>query len=165
MLICTFAGHRNVFDSSIEAKVRSSIDELLQEDDEFIFYTGGIGEFDDLCSTAVRAAKKKYINKKIKLILCEPYMKQSINKNKEFLYTLYDDIEIPITLMGCHPKGAIEKRNRLMVEQSDFLIAYVTQENGGAFRTLKYAIKIGVPFVNLSNNTLVSPGCNSSNYV
>lgn len=68
-------------------------------------------------------------------------MKQSINTNKEYLYELYDDIEIPTALKGCHPKAAIEKRNRLMVERADLLITYVVYESGGAFRTLNYATK------------------------
>lgn len=39
------------------------------------------------------------------------------------------------------PKFAIIKRNEWMIDKSDFLIAYVEHNWGGAYRTLEYAKK------------------------
>lgn len=50
MTTCTFAGHREVYQPMMDAKIEKAIRELLQTDSEFIFYTGGMGEFDSKCA-------------------------------------------------------------------------------------------------------------------
>ena len=59
MTVCTFAGHRDIFDSQIERKIQTTLKELLHTDTEFVFYTGGMGEFDHKCAAAVRRAKRE----------------------------------------------------------------------------------------------------------
>ena len=46
-------------------------------------------------------------------------------------------------LSGVNPKSAITKRNRWMVENSDFIVTYVCRDFGGAYSAKKYALKIG----------------------
>ena len=58
MKTCTFAGHREVFASGVEADIDSAIETILANDSDFVFYTGGMGEFDSRCSAAVRKAKR-----------------------------------------------------------------------------------------------------------
>ena len=65
MTSCTFAGHREVFQPMMDAIIDKAIQELLQTDSEFIFYTGGLGEFDSKYASAVRLAKRKYPHLKI----------------------------------------------------------------------------------------------------
>lgn len=43
---------------------------------------------------------------------------------------MYDEVYVPGELAGVHPKSAITKRNRLMVDQSQYLIAYVHRDFG-----------------------------------
>ena len=38
LAVCTFAGHREVFSSSIEADIDCALEEIIQTDDDFIFY-------------------------------------------------------------------------------------------------------------------------------
>ena len=54
MTTCTFAGHREVYQPMMDAKIEKAIRELLQTNSEFIFYTGGMGEFDSKCASTVR---------------------------------------------------------------------------------------------------------------
>lgn len=57
------------------------------------------------------------------------------NTLKIFDDTIYPDIEkVP-------PGFAIIKRNEWMIDNSDFLIAYVKNDFGGAYKTLQYAEK------------------------
>lgn len=51
---------------------------------------------------------------------------------KKFDNTIYPEIE------NVPPKFAIIKRNEWMIDKSDFLIAYVEHNCGGAYRTLGY---------------------------
>ena len=52
--------------------------------------------------------------------------------------------------MGVHYKAAIKKRNRWMVDQADKILAYVYRDFGGAFDTIKYALRTGKPVLNLA---------------
>ena len=150
MTACTFAGHREVYHPTIDEKLEKVIRELLQTDSEFIFYTGGMGEYDSKCSPAVRSAKRWYPHLKIHLALVIPYMSNSLNTEKEYYEYYYDEIIIPEELCGVHYKAEIEKRNHWMVDRADCLIAYLCRDFRGAFETVKYAKKKGKPVINLA---------------
>lgn len=141
MTACTFAGHRQVFAYGLVERLTIAIDNLMDADTDFVFYTGGMGEFDSLCSSAIRQAKRRRPDLNIRLLLVLPYMKQDINENKAYYEQSYDDILVPMELMGVHYKRAVKKRNRWMVERSDTLLAYVRRDFGGAYETLQYARK------------------------
>ena len=53
----------------------------------------------------------------------------------------YDDVEISQNAAGAHPKGAMQIRNREMVDRSDLVIFCVERSSGGAYQTMKYAMK------------------------
>ena len=151
MKTCTFAGHREVFASGTESDIESAIETILASDTHYIFYTGGMGEFDSKCSAAVRRAKRNHPEKNIKLFLVEPYMKTEINECKDYYEWSFDDVLIPIELADIHYKNAIKQRNKWMVDRSDYLIAYVLRDFGGAYETLKYARKKGgIVIINLA---------------
>lgn len=66
-----------------------------------------------------------------------PFFK--LNEYKEIYENDYDEIIIPSELAGVHPKSAITKRNRWMVDKSELIICYIQRDFGGAFDTIKYA--------------------------
>lgn len=150
MLICTFAGHREVYQSGIEKRLEREIETLLQTDNEFIFLLGGMGQFDDMGSSAVRAAKYRHPEKHIALVLVLPYMTNRLNTEKEYYHWKFDQIIIPEELDTAHYKSAIGLRNRWMVDQADIVIAYIHRNFGGALATVKYAQKQGKPVINLA---------------
>ena len=84
MAVCTFAGHREVFSSSIEADIDCALEEIIQTDDDFIFYSGGMGEFDKKCESAVRRIKRTHPERSIRLVLVLPYLTHEINRDKEY---------------------------------------------------------------------------------
>jgi len=148
--VCTFAGHREVYQANISDKLDEAILKIIESDDCFRFLVGGMGDFDALCSSAVRKAKRIYPNKKISLELILPYLTQELNDNKTFYESSYDDVIVPIELAGVHYKSAIGKRNRWMVENSDWLVAFVYRDFGGAYTTLRYAERKGLNILNLA---------------
>ena len=150
MTTCTFAGHRDVYQAGIVAEIEKAIHELLQTDNEFVFYTGGMGKFDDMCSSAVRSAKLQYPNLKISLLLILPYMSNRLNTDKAYYEDRYDDIIIPTELVGVHYKSAITKRNRWMVDRAAYVITYVYRDFGGAYETMKYAHRTEKNVINLA---------------
>lgn len=144
MICCTFAGHRNVPFLALRPEVKRAVEEILRLDDqEFIFYSGGSGTFDGLCETAVRDAKRAHPELDIRLKLVLPYMTNQLNTEKDFYETMYDDVIIPVELLGVHPKAAHKKRNRWMVDKASYVIAYLQYDYGGAYDTVRYASKNG----------------------
>ena len=141
-MICTFAGHREIFGFD-QSHLMEILESILESEQELTCYVGGMGEFDSLCANAVRVLKHRHPEKNILLILVLPYMKQAINTHREYYQERYDDIIIPTELAGIHYKKAIPARNRWMVDQSDCLVAMVWRNYGGAYQTLKYAEKLG----------------------
>ena len=133
LTVCTFAGHREVFLSSVKQEIDKALLDIVQTEDEYVFYSGGMGDFDIMCEAAVWRVKKKYPHLNIRLNLVLPYMTNQINRDKEYLESRFDDIIIPMDLMGVHYKAAIKKRNRWMVDQADKILAYVYRDFGGAF--------------------------------
>lgn len=133
--LCCGFGHRIVFEN-ISDKLDEAIESAIQQGCE-IFYTGAMGDFDRLFSSAVRRAKKTYPH--IKLICVKPYFSNDINTNRDYYTALYDDIIIPDELAGIHYKAAIKARNRWMIDNSDIIVVYTVRNYGGAYEALNYA--------------------------
>ncbi|OUP55217.1 MULTISPECIES: hypothetical protein [Eubacteriales] len=141
MVVCTFAGHREVFGLG-QSRVVEILERLLEAEQEMTCYVGGKGEFDALCASAVRTLKHRHPDKAISLVLVLPYMEHRLNTDKEYFESSFDEILIPIELAGIHYKKAITACNRWMVDRADCLIAMVWRDHGGAYQTLKYAERL-----------------------
>lgn len=139
MKACCGFGHRNVFEN-ISSKLDNAVEEAIAQGCE-IFYTGAMGDFDSLFSSAVRSAKKVYPH--IKLIGVKPYLTNDINTDKDYYTALYDDIIIPDELAGIHPKAAIKARNRWMIDNSDIVLIYTVRNFGGAYEAKRFAERNG----------------------
>ena len=134
---CCGFGHRNIFEN-INEKLDNVIDTAIQKGCD-VFYTGAMGEFDRLFSSAVRRVKKDHPN--IKLICVKPYCTNDINTDRDYYAAMYDAVIIPDELAGIHYKAAIKARNRWMIGNSDVVIAYTIRDHGGAYEALQYAHK------------------------
>ncbi len=137
MKACCFAGHATLYgnEETIKSKLKNEIINLIENHDVTTFYSGDKGSFDWLCARTICEIKKDYSSIKSYCILSYmPKEKDEYdNTLKIFDDTIYPDIEkIP-------PKFAIIKRNEWMIKNSDFLIAYVENHFGGAYKTLQYA--------------------------
>ena len=145
---CCGFGHREVFEN-ISEKIYSAVKEAAEQGCE-LFYTGAMGNFDELFSSAVRRLKKEYPN--IKLVCVKPYMTKDINTYGDYLYKLYDDIIVPTELADIHYKTVIHKRNQWIVGNSSVIIGYIKRDCGGAYKALKYAEKQKKYIVFISNH-------------
>ena len=82
--------------------------------------------------------KKKYTGIRSYLILS--YIPGEKKESDTEFYSNFDNIIYP-SLERIPPRYAILKRNEWMIDNSDFLIAYVGHNWGGAYKTLQYAKK------------------------
>lgn len=165
--ICCGFGHR-VLLMDIEKPLRETMERLVAERGVAVFYTGGMGEFDELFARTVRSMKRDCPS--LRLVLVAPYLTHKIAIGKKEDGTMYggqiaratsegsgrcwheaqyDEILIPAELDGVHPKAAIGLRNRWMVDRSDIVIAALQRDFGGAAEVVRYAEKRGKEVVRI----------------
>lgn len=139
----TFCGHRDVIEYNAVYK------ELLSTLEQFFifseyngtlleFYCGGYGTFDSMSSKAISELKEKYPKSNIKKLLITPYITKSHQEKIDSMRKNYDEVVFP-PLETVPLRFAIPERNKWMVRECDYVIAYVTHGWGGAAQTLHYA--------------------------
>ncbi len=137
-IICSFAGHSELFDTGeIYKQLIHVIEDLITTVGVSEFWVGNYGDFDKLSAKAVQETKVKYPNVKLNLII--PYLTAQINEHREQYYKNYDNILIADIPEKTPKKAQIIKCNHYMVEHSQALVCYVKYSWGGAVKTLKYA--------------------------
>lgn len=147
----TFIGHRyidNMF--RIESRLEDIIRDLIQEHEYVEFLVGRDGEFDQIVSSTVLRVKRQVGNKNSALVWVMPYPRAEYENNAESFDNYYDEIEVCEESSRAHFKGAIQIRNRHMVDRASLLICYVEHESGGAYQTLQYAKKQEKKIINLA---------------
>jgi uncharacterized phage-like protein YoqJ len=146
IMIITFFGHAN-YSSNAEDELRlfQLLEEIIQEK-QVNFYLGGYGKFDYF---ALQCAKKyKNLHSNTTLTFITPYLGKWLNERKDLLQSTYDTMIYP-EIEHTPQKFAILKRNEWMVNQADYIIFYVNQHYGGAYKTMLYAHKNKKTFINL----------------
>ena len=113
-----------------------------------------MGDFDRMGAAAVRQLKTAYPEKRIDLILVLPYQTRQLQYDRDYLYTQYDDIIIPVELLSIHPKAAILKRNYWMIDHSDILLSYISHNWGGAYKSKQYAQKKNISIIEFSKQPI-----------
>ncbi len=145
-MVITFCGHSNY------AGFMGDEERLLTLLEEVIcgknvdFYLGGYGNFDGFALKCATRYKQRHIN--ARLVFITPYLGNWLKDRKCFLEKNYDEIVFP-NIEHVPQKYAITKRNEWMVDNSDFVFAYVQTHFGGAYKTLLYAKKRKKPYINL----------------
>lgn len=153
----------------VEKPLRAVLERLVEERGVRVFYTGGMGEFDELFARTVRSMKRDCPS--LRLVLVMPYLTQKVaigNRQDSSVYggqiaratsegsgkcwheALYDEILILAELEVVHPKAAIGLRNRWMVDRSDIVIAALHRDFGGAAEAVRNAEKRGKEVVRIS---------------
>ena len=142
-------GHRD-FDGHrvLEERLYSLFASLIRTKSFLEIYIGRNGEFDIYAASIVKRVQGAMGKHNSELICVLPYSQKDI----EYYEKYYDSVIIPEHIGKTHPKGAITKRNRWMVEEADLFICYVEREEGGAYAALKYAKKLGKKIVNIAQN-------------
>lgn len=142
MKSCCFTGHRNLEGSVREQIIPVLTDKIEQLINEgvAVFINGGALGFDTLSALAVLGLKNKY--PKIQLHIYVPHKGQSdrwSDDNKriyDYILSRADRIEV---ISQFHHSECMKDRNQSMVDDSDFVIAYVRKTSGGSYYTAKYA--------------------------
>ena len=126
----TFCGHSDVSNpKEVRAWLYEKVEQLIQLDAD-MFLLGGYGAIDRMAASVVWDLKQKY--PQIQSVLVKPYLDREMDESK-YDWTVYPGLEtVP-------RRYAISHRNRYMVDEANFVVAYVLHSWGGAAQTLEYA--------------------------
>ncbi len=139
-MYCTFFGHRDI-NNDITALLRNTITDLIVKQGITNFYVGNQGDFDNTVRKVLSDLKSEFAEIEFTLVLA--YMPKNITSKYETIY--------PEGLETKPRKFAIYYRNKWMVENSDYVITYVTHGFGGAAQFKELAEKQGKTVINIAD--------------
>ncbi len=140
-MICTFFGHRNI-SVDIASDLETAIEDLILQKNADLFYVGNHGNFDSIVKRVLKKMKSKY--PQISFFVVYAYLPTEKTKEDEDIETLY-----PEGLELVPPRFAIDKRNRWMIKQADYVITYVQSTVGGAAKYKAIAERANKNVINL----------------
>lgn len=154
--VCFF-GHRQV-DNYFEAEeaVEKILGDITSRHEYVECLVGRDGDFDQIVASAVLRLKKAKDSGNISLTWVMPYLKSEYTKNQDNYDNYYDSVEVCEESASAHPKAAIQIRNKVMVDRSDYSVFYVKKKQGGAYQTMRYAANQGKEYINLADDNSVS---------
>ena len=134
---CFFIGHREA-DERLLPELIAAVERLITEEQVSCFYVGSYGGFDRIAASAVKQAKRHH--PEVTLMLVLPY--HPAEHPVETPYG-FDGTYYPEGLEMVPRRYAIMKANRIMVDSSDWLIAYVRHGVSNSRKILEYAQRRG----------------------
>ena len=119
-LSCTFFGRRDC-PSEIKPKLREVLIDLIENNDVDMFYVGKQGSFDYIVRSTLQELMQIYPNINYAVVL-----ERVPGKRDEFECRDFSDTMLLEGSENVHPRYAIAWRNRWMIEQSDYVVTYIT---------------------------------------
>ena len=150
----SFFGHRYIDNPLlIEKALDEMIGSLLRSKEYIEFLVGRDGEFDQIVSSTICRCKREIRDNNSAHVWVLPYLTAEFRDNEKSFREYYDEIEICSSSAAGYFKGAHQMRNREMARRSHMVVFCVQHESGGAWQTMKYVRKQGIPYINI-NDTL-----------
>lgn len=146
--ICCFFGHRDT-PNSIESKLEQTIIDLIENKSVDTFYVGNQGGFDALVRSTLKKLKQKYPHINYAVVLA--YMPTKKN-GRDYSDTIYPD-----GLENVPRKFAIDRRNKWLIDNSDYVVVYISRSYGGAAKFYELAVKRKKNVINLYDTERAQP--------
>ena len=140
MKTCIFFGHRDA-PVTVKPRLMSCVESLIVEHGVTNFYVGNQGNFDRMAKSVLQTLQKKYAYIIYYIVLAYfPSQKEEVDDAE----TIYPD-----GLETVPRRFAISHRNRWMLQQSDYVVGYITHSWGGAAQFFAQAKRQGKQVINL----------------
>ena len=120
----------------------------------YTFYSGMAMGFDIVAAECVLLARELYGKAAIKLICAIPFIEQSKKFPSEWLErynNILSSADETILISDTYYKGCYDKRNKFMVDNSDYVVTWFDGHAGGTKNTINYAKKSGRTVINLKD--------------
>jgi len=140
-MVCTFFGHREVYED-IENNLKSIIVDLIVKENVTEFYVGNQGKFDYLVRKTLAELSEVY---NIKYTTVLAYLPQEYEPIEFVSNTI-----LPNGIESVPKRFAIDWRNRWMLKKSKFVVTYVNKIIGGAAKFKELAEKQNKIVININ---------------
>lgn len=143
MTTCTFFGHRDA-PSDIMPDLRKTIIDLIENKCVEFFLVGDNGNFDMIVKGVLTELQTVY-DFKFQVVLSQiPMVAHSDQYIDPSICVVPDGIESAL------PRFRIDFRNKYMLNESDYVIAYIVRSFGGAAKYFDMAIKKNKKVINIA---------------
>ena len=139
-MTATFFGHKDT-PKQIEPTLRSTLIDLIENKNVNLLYVGNNGNFDTMVRHQLEDLSQTY---PITYSVVLAYLPTEKNKYDNLTNTIY-----PEGLETVPKRFAISWRNKWMIQQSDFVVTYVTHTYGGAAQFKEMAVRQGKAVIKL----------------
>ena len=137
MKTCTFFGHRDCPDT-VKPRLREVLVQLIECDGVDRFYVGHQGAFDAVVLSVLRELALLYPQIRYDIVLA--YMPQ---EKSHFDIEMEQHTLLPEGIETAPRRFAIDRRNRWMLQQADYVVTYVRNSWGGAAKFADEAKRLG----------------------
>lgn len=149
---CTFVGHRDIqATTELTNRIIVELTRLISEHEVTNFYCGYHGAFDMLCASIVIQLKQLYPH--IKLYGVTAYISPNNTARNKYISSMCDELIYP-PIEGTPYRYAIPTRNRWMIQQCQYVLAYIDYTFGGAYTSIVQALCGHHDITNFGKHTL-----------
>lgn len=134
---CFFIGHADA-EPSVMPRIKAAVRHHIAELGVTEFVVGQYGAFDMMAAAAVIEAKKEFPFVVLSILLPYHPSERRVKAPQGYDTTIY-----PPEMELVPRRFAIDRANRYMIKNSEFLIAYAWQPGGNATRLTAYAKRQG----------------------
>jgi len=148
---CCFTGHRIISDNrtALMHKLKNTIIERIENGVIYYGCGGAIG-FDTLAALAVLELKKEYPQIRLIMVLpCHGQERKWSETDKKQYFDILEQADKITYVSHDYHDGCMHKRNRHLVDNSGYCVAYLCKKQGGTYYTVKYAETRGLQIIKL----------------
>ena len=142
-MTCTFFGHSDCHGLD-EIKLERAIEMLISKGVD-TFYVGHQGNFDSIVYACLKRLKATHPHISFYVVLAYPPLQ------KATCFIPADFTLFPEAAAAAPRRFAIDRRNRWMIDRSDFCLCYISHSWGGAYKFAHMAKRKGVETLNLGD--------------
>ena len=148
-------GHRNIDASdlpSLTRRLNETIEMLILKGVVF-WGCGGARGFDLLAGAAILTLREKYPAVRLIMVLpCRGQEYRWTEQDKQTYREILAAANKVVYISETYYEGVMAKRNRWLVEQSSYCVAYLKRERTGTSQTVRFAMQQGLTIINLAES-------------
>lgn len=157
--ICCFTGHRIIPDAEM-MRLPDALSQVINElygEGVREFRAGGAIGFDTLAALKVLTFRQTHPDVRLSLILpCRDQDARWCQYDRDIYRYIIEYADSVIYTENTYTPDCMHRRNRALVNGSDFCVAYAARNEGGSAYTLKLAKREGLKIINLAKEEQLS---------
>lgn len=114
------------------------------------FWVCNEGNFDLISQMVMKRMKEKYPNH-IYVCYVSAYNPDKFAKQRREWLSEHYELDYPNEVADGHPKFAIERRNKYIADNADYIICFISEKSGGAYKAVQRAEKNGKVILNVAD--------------